>query len=197
MVYFGPRAGLGGYLLGSGHRYVVLAHQLDGDSCQMLPLARRLAAAGFRAFAFDDAGVGSSRPGPLDGYQLSDDVLAAVAWARTHDATSVSLVGASMGGYGVLDAALRARPAVDAVVSLSGPSAWDDPRGRLLDISGLVVPTQLWASRQDPGFGEAARRFARQDGAAELHLEPGAAHGVDLVPAAFSRISGFLDAHFR
>jgi len=196
-VHFGPGRGLGGYVLGTGHRYVVLAHQLGGDSCQMLPLARRLATAGFRPLAFDSAGVGSSAPGALDGHQVADDALAALTWARAHGVGSVALVGASKGGYGVLDAGTRAQPPVDAVVSLSAPSAWDDPTGKPLDISEMTSPTQLWAARQDPAAFEAVRGFGRQDNAAEVHVEPGAAHGVELVPAAFALIKAFLNAHLR
>ncbi|MEJ7628230.1 MAG: alpha/beta fold hydrolase [Nocardioidaceae bacterium] len=197
LVRFGPRQGLGGYAVGTGARYVVLAHQSDGDSCQMLPLALRLAAAGYHAFAFDGAGVESSTAVVGDGRRVADDVLSAVAWCRARGAESVALVGASKGGYGVLSAALLARRPVDAVVSLSAPSVWDDPQGKPLDIAAMASPTQLWASRYDTTFFEAAKGFARDDPAAELHIAPGIAHGVQLVSPAFGRIRGFLDAHLR
>lgn len=197
VVRFGPDATLGGFLLGHGGRFVVLVHQSDGDACQMLPLARLLAAAGFRPLAFDVAGSESSGNASTDHHLLADDVLAAVKLCRSRRPSSMQLVGASMGGYGVLAAALVARPRVDAVVSLSAPNAWDDPQGALLDISHLATPVQLWDSALDTGFVEAARLFAREDPAAQLHIVPGSAHGVELLPKAFPAIRAFLDAHLR
>lgn len=193
-VRFGPGRSLGGYLIGSGDRYVVLAHQSMGDSCQMLPLARSLASAGFHALAFDFHGTESSAPADTDGI-LAGDVLSALQFCRSLDARSVSLVGASMGGYAVLNAALLARPPVSAVVSLSAPAQWDDPRGRTLDLAPLHTPTQLWAARYDTSFADAARTLAHSQPDAQLVIEPGYGHGVELVPAGIRRIVAFLDAH--
>jgi dienelactone hydrolase len=47
-----------------------------------------------------------------------------VAWARSHGARRVTLVGASAGGVVVLHAAASIQPPVDAVVDLSGPLTW-------------------------------------------------------------------------
>ncbi len=160
----------------------------------MLPLARRFAAAGYRAMAIDFSGIESSAKASYINRRLSDDLLAAVAFCRNHGAASVSLVGASMGGYGVLAAAMLARPPVSAVISLSAPDAWDDPQGRTLDISGMRSPVQLWASRLDSGFAKAATTFAQQDRAAEVFIVPGGFHGVALEPVAFARMKTFLDA---
>lgn len=191
---FGTDGRLGGYLLGSGDRYVVLAHQSLGDSCQLLPLAQGLAAAGYVALAFDFPGVDSSARARSNRL-LALSVLDAVRHCRASGATSVSLVGASMGGYAVLNAALLAKPPVDAVVSLSAPAIWDDPDGKPLDISTLDTPTQLWAARYDTSFAEAAHLLSRERPSAELVIEPGVAHGVQLVPDALRRVVAFLDAH--
>ncbi len=193
-VRFGPHSGLGGYLVGSGDRYVVLAHQSAGDSCQMLPLARGLAAAGYHALAFDFPGTESSSQAS-GGRILAASVLSAVDLCRARHARSVSLVGASMGGYAVLNAALLADPPVSDVVSLSAPNAWDDPDGKPLDISALETPAQLWAARYDTSFADAARVFGRQLPSAQLIVAAGYGHGVELVPSALKRIVAFLDAH--
>lgn len=193
-VRFGPHRSLGGYMLGSGGRYVVLAHQLGGDSCQLLDLARRLAAAGYRPLAFDFPGVGSSVNASTNGVLALAVLSAARFCLQEGKAQSVSLIGASMGGYAVLDAALRGHLPLAAVVSLSAPGLWDDPQGHPLDIASLDIPVQLWDSRWDTGFVDSARSFAKQDAAAELHIEPGSGHGVQLVAAAFARIRAFLDS---
>lgn len=193
-VHFGTEGRLGGYLMGSGDRYVVLAHQSLGDSCQLLPLARGLASAGYAALAFDFPGTDSSAKARSNRL-LALSVLDAVRYCRAHSATSVSLVGASMGGYAVLNAALLAKPPVDAVVSLSAPDVWDDPDGKPLDISALRTPTQLWAARYDTSFAEAAHQLSREQPAAELIIEPGVSHGVQLVPDALRRVVAFLDTH--
>lgn len=185
LVHFGPGHARTGYVLGTGVRYVVLAHQSSGDACQMLPLARGLAAAGYRPLAFDFTAETT----------VTDGVLEAVRYCRSRHAASLALVGASMGGYAVLSAALLATPPVEAVVSLSAPAVWDDPEGDPVDIASLDVPVQLWAARYDSSLATDAKRLAHAQPASQLFIEPGSGHGVQLVPQALPRIVTFLNAH--
>ncbi|MGH3504702.1 MAG: alpha/beta hydrolase [Nocardioidaceae bacterium] len=195
-VRFGPKDALGGYVLGSGHRYVVLSHQSGGDSCQMLPLARRLSHAGFRVVAFDFNGTMSSRMLSVGdtSHTLADDLLAAVRYARHHGARSLALVGCSMGGFVTLDAATRLHRPADAVISLSAPSSWDDPAWKPRELRALGSTVQLYAGRKDVTFTTAARKLAKAAPNAELHIVKGAGHGVELVPALFPRLVRFLDS---
>jgi len=95
-----------------------------------------------RAVLFDQCGYGASAcPGGRDesGTAWGGATAAAVAWARDHGARHVTLVGASFGGIVVLHAAASIRPAVDAVVDLSGELSWND-LDSLPAARGLAVP---------------------------------------------------------
>ena len=108
-------------LYGKSDRGVVLAHggRFKKDSWQ--PRAKALEAAGFRALSIDFRGEGQSRGG-VQARSADDDrrldVLAAVHYLRTTGATTVSVVGASMGGDYAAEAA-EAEPAeIDRLVLL-------------------------------------------------------------------------------
>ncbi len=194
-VRFGPHKLLGGYVLGNGSRVVVLAHQSDGDSCQMLPLARRLTAVGYRSLAYDSAGSASSAGPPPAGWTRADDVTAAVGYARDHGARRVYLLGASMGGYAVLGANMSLRPPADAVVSLSAPATYPDG-GKPVDVRHFKSPLLLVVARGDSAFLGSNRAFARQDNKSVLRVLPGANHGVDMVDErVWKSIAEFLRAH--
>ncbi len=196
---FGPDDTLGGYLLGVGSSYVVLAHQSDGNSCQMLPLARRLAGAGYRVLAFDFPGVGASQlTSPSHPY--SEDVTAAVEAVRDGHPNRIALVGASVGGYAALGAVTAERlpaHAVQAVVALSAPREYPDG-GRRVDVSHLSTPLRLVVGRDDVEFFRANEALASQDGDAELQVINSYDHGVDLVDRhVFRGIDRFLQEHLR
>jgi pimeloyl-ACP methyl ester carboxylesterase len=126
---------------GEGDRGVVLAHGGRFTKESWSTQAQTLARAGFRAVAIDFRGRGQSRGGPEsaggdDGIQF--DVLAAVRYLRQTGATSVSVVGASLGGWAAAQAAVEAEPGeIDRVVLLAH-SAIDQPermKGRKLFIT--------------------------------------------------------------
>jgi pimeloyl-ACP methyl ester carboxylesterase len=98
---------------GTGSRGVVLAHGEQFNKESWAPQARVLAAAGFRVLAFDFRSYGKSHgPGQADIYTapLQRDVLAAVRYLRRTGTTSVSVVGASLGGDAAAQAFAEARP---------------------------------------------------------------------------------------
>lgn len=158
-------------LLGSGGRGVLLVPQSDGDICQWLSMGRQLALAGYRVGVMD---WGLSR---------DDSVRAATRALRGAGATSVVLVGASLGGAYVLGLAASLRP--DGVASLSGEAAlpdWDTV-GRLRSYTG---PLLLIGSRTD-GYCPAActhELAASHPGPEQVLIVAGAAHGVELLEGA-------------
>ena len=85
--------------------------------------ARVLVKAGFRVLAIDFRGRGQSRGGAGtnpndDGVRF--DVLAAVRYLRQNGAKTVSVVGASFGGWAAADAAVEAKPGeIDRLVLLA------------------------------------------------------------------------------
>jgi len=113
-------------LYGDGNQGVVLAHGGRFDKESWADQAQALAQAGFRVLAIDFRGYGQSRAGgqskdPYDGLYL--DVLAAVAYLRQGHVTSVSVIGASMGGGAAAEAAASCWPGeIDRVVLLAHSS---------------------------------------------------------------------------
>jgi pimeloyl-ACP methyl ester carboxylesterase len=110
-------------LYGDGAHGVVLAHGGRFDKSSWVVQARELSAAGFRVLAIDFRGRGQSRAGPgaesrNDGIEW--DVLAAVRYLHRTGADTVSVVGASMGGWAAAQAAVRAAPGeIDRLVLLA------------------------------------------------------------------------------
>ena len=129
-----------GDMYGTGERGVVLAHggRFTKESWSMQ--ARTLANAGFRTLAIDFRGRGRSRGG-LQGTSRDDvhlAVLASVRYLHDHGAKTVSVVGASFGGWAAARAAVEAtRGEIDRIVLLAaGPI--DEPEritGRKLFIA--------------------------------------------------------------
>jgi pimeloyl-ACP methyl ester carboxylesterase len=109
-------------LYGQGERSVVLAHGGQFNKESWKPQAEVLAASGFRVLALDFRGYGQSRgPGdsdPMDA-PLYFDVLAAVRYLRNAGAQTVSVVGASMGGWAGAGAVVAGNPGeIDRLVEL-------------------------------------------------------------------------------
>jgi pimeloyl-ACP methyl ester carboxylesterase len=166
-----------GHRFGHGRTAVVLAHQYGGDVCQWAPYARRLAAKGYTAIAFDLRGFGLSQRGTGAGLTRYDrDVAAAAKLARAQGATRVFLVGASIGGNAVVVAGAEIRPAVDGVVSLSGPSTFR--LDALSSAKRLKMPVLYAAGTIDQGG------IYEQDAQAMYRATPGTHKSIVLVPTA-------------
>jgi alpha-beta hydrolase superfamily lysophospholipase len=179
-----------------GHRFggvrpgskmtLVLAHQSQGDLCEWVPYARRLAAAGTFVFAFDFRGNGFSR-GRQVGTRLPADVAAAVRTVRGLGAKKVIVIGSSMGGIASLVAAANIRPALNGVVALSAPRAFIG-MDALRTAPRLTVPVLYAAGREEPvvqGFDFPGSAQAMYDATASpdklLELVPSSKHGIDLL----------------
>jgi pimeloyl-ACP methyl ester carboxylesterase len=108
---------------GNGSRGVVLAHGGQFNKESWAKQAHILADAGFLVVAIDFRGYGQSHgPGQSDIYTapLYLDVLAAIHYLEGSRARTVSLIGASMGGWAIGRAVLAARPIrIDRLVFLA------------------------------------------------------------------------------
>ena len=107
---------------GEGDRAVVLAHGGQFNKESWKKQADALVAAKFRVLALDFRGYGQSRgPGdsdPMDA-PLYQDVLAAVRYLHKNGAKTVSVVGASMGGWAAGDASIASQPGeIDRLIFL-------------------------------------------------------------------------------
>ena len=187
-------AKLKGSVLGRGATGVVTAHTTGADRCQWLPFARELAKKGYRVVVFDMRGYGAST-----GITNTDphlDVVAAAAELRRRGAKRIVLMGASMGGTGVLVAAPAIKPAIHGVVELSAPTAFGSANA-LPAVRKLRLPALFVAGRDDGDFAAATRTLYRAAATKDkkLHIAPSPWHGVDLVslPTVRKLVLAFIE----
>ncbi len=184
---------LAGNILGRGPTGVVLAHTTSADRCQWLPFARELAKKGYRALVFDMRGYGASSG--ITNTSPDVDVVAAAGELHRRGAKKIVLMGASMGGTGVVAAAPRIRPAVKGVVELSAPTGFGSADA-LGAAKRLKAPALFVAGRDDGDFAAATRALyqAAATKNKQLRLVASSWHGVDLlaIPSVKKLVLGFL-----
>jgi pimeloyl-ACP methyl ester carboxylesterase len=128
-------AALDGAIVGTGPIGVVLLHEYPGPMCGWWPYATYLAHHGMRALLFDFRCFGlSGCPNPARADPVAD-VAGAMRALRDRGATSIVLLGASLGGVVSVVAGARLHPA--AIVDLSGER----------DLTGLLPATDLDSGR--------------------------------------------------
>ena len=188
-------------LYGSGPRGVLLLHGGRFDRTSWKPQATALAASGFRVVAIDfraavEARAGRETPCLYDAACLARDALAAVRYLRETGATSVAIVGGSLGGGAAAQAAIDAAPGqIDRVVLLAHMTI-DHPER-------LRVPALFIVARDDanaaglrlPGI---RAQYEHAGGAKELVVLEGDAHAQALFDTAqgdglLQRIRRFLE----
>jgi len=173
----------------------------NGSLCEWAPEARRLAARGIWAFAFDFRGHGSSEGTQRLG-RLGLDVAAAVKAVRGLGARRVVVVGASLGGIAAVVGAATIKPPLAGVASVSGPAVIPGRLDARPLAPRLAVPALFVASRDDQNAGydfaaDAQRLYdAAGSEAKRLELLDGSLHGVFLVEGS-APVRRLLDAFIR
>jgi pimeloyl-ACP methyl ester carboxylesterase len=162
---------------GEGDRAVVLAHGGQFNKESWNRQAEALEAAKFRVLALDFRGYGKSRgPGdsdPMDA-PLYQDVLAAVRYLRKTGAKSVSVVGASMGGWAAGDASISSQPGeIDRLVFLG--SAPSGPANKLKSPSLFIVARDD-ASGDGPRLPGIRAQYKKAPKPKDLIILEGSAH---------------------
>ena len=157
-------------LLGTGVGGIVLAPHDNGDICQWLPFAKRLA----RSYRVALFGWADPRP---------EVMLEAVAALRGAGARDVVLGGASYGGALAMSEAHRVKPAPAGVLSLGGeivlPNELDGRDG----IKRWDGPLLAIGSEDDDFFNSANAEQLRRlhPGPETILMLTGTAHGVELL----------------
>ena len=204
----------------------VLAHQYPATRDSFAPLVRDLLAAGIATLAFDQRGHGASILGPkgpvvvdapeglgLDAFgtafvasanrvefaRIGNDVVRVVGWGASQnfiDPDHVALVGASVGGPGVLLAAL-ALPGLRGVatVGAAGAPAFgaDGPERVRKAVERLTLPVWLGASEGDQFEGGAnVTRWSQGQAHVTARLVPGAAHAMAIYYDVRDELVSFL-----
>ncbi|HXE58099.1 MAG TPA: alpha/beta fold hydrolase [Gemmatimonadales bacterium] len=198
--------------LGARYPLAVLAHQYPATGDSFAPLVIDLLALGVATLAFDLRGHGSSIQSPdgprvidtpagftledfgtafmssarrLDFARIEDDILRVAAWGAAQnyvDPERIALVGASVGGSGVLLAApsVTGLRAVVTFGAAGAPVFPDGPARIRASVERLrTVPFLLTSSEQD-AFDGAANVRAWSDGLAHAspRIVPGSAHAM-------------------
>ena len=185
---------------GEAERAVVLAHGGQFNKESWKKQAEALVAAKFRVLALDFRGYGKSRgPGDSDPEDapLYQDVLAAVRYLRKHGAKSVSIVGASMGGWAAGDASIAAQPGeIDRLVFLG--SAPSGPAYKLKSPSLFIVARDD-ASEDGPRLPGIREQYEKAPEPKDLIILEGSAHAqflfqTDQAGRVMREILRFLDA---
>jgi pimeloyl-ACP methyl ester carboxylesterase len=171
---------LEGRLFGDGTAAVVLSHMQPADQTSWFGFATRLAEAGYLVLTYDFRGYcpgrdGGCSAGERDVGAIWQDVLGAIEFVRGRGATSVSLVGASMGGTASLVAASRQGVDVRAVITLSAPVSIE---GLVADAPTLsrITAAKLYIA----GVGDAS---AARDAQTLYELSPPPKGGPHILPS--------------
>lgn len=166
---------------GKGNRGVVLAHGGRFNKDSWKEQAQTLAAAGFRSVAIDFRGEGQSRG--AGGRSVDDDrrldILAAIHYLRRTGASSVSVVGASMGGDYAAEAAEAEPTAIDRLVLLAS--------GAYTPVLKMKGPKLFILARDDanadgPRLPKIRAQYEKAAGPKKLIVLDGAVHAQFLFP---------------
>ncbi|MDQ3067294.1 MAG: alpha/beta hydrolase, partial [Actinomycetota bacterium] len=192
-----------GHRFGKGTTAVILTHQSEGDLCDWLPYARRLASKGYFVFPIDFRGYGFSqyRTGAAS-TRFAADIAAATKALRGLGKKKIFVVGASMGGIASLVAGANIGPPLAGVISVSAPARF---RGMdaVKTAPRLTVPVLYLAAEGDDNGGYDFSEDAEAMHAAtvsrdkRLDVLPGTLHGIGLVGGsarAKALVEGFLKA---
>jgi pimeloyl-ACP methyl ester carboxylesterase len=172
-------------VLGNGTTGMVLANMNYGDLCQWKSTyADHLIGLGYRVIVFNYSAQGPAK-----------DVVAAAGVLRGKGVQRLFLMGASMGGSAVLDAAAHLQPTVAGVISISAPRTYLGADA-YNSMSILTAPALFIAAEYDQPFANDARALHEACTAKDkkLSIEPGGNHGTALLS---DHVSTLIDTFFR
>jgi pimeloyl-ACP methyl ester carboxylesterase len=190
-VSFG--GGIAGYMYGTGTIGVVFGHESNGSACDWMQEAQTLGQQGYRTLALDFNGYGASTP---SGHAFSQDIVDGATFLGTQGATSIVLIGSSMGGSAVLAATPSVTLPVKAVIALSSPAAFAGSNA-LAAAPKITVPLLMICGNYDTGIIDdvkgiyAAATATKQK---KLLLLDTATHGRLLVQAGVGSEPQAIDA---
>lgn len=181
---------LEGRVFGQGTSAVVLSHMLPADQRSWFDFAGRLADEGYLVLTYDfrgycPGGDGGCSEGERDVGAIWQDVVGAIGFVRSRGATSVSLVGASMGGTASLVAAAQPSIGVEAVITLSAPVSIEGLVAGPELLQGLPMAKLFIAGVGDGSAAEAAEAlYATAPPPKRVEIVPADDHGTDLLTGA-------------
>jgi pimeloyl-ACP methyl ester carboxylesterase len=184
-------------VLGDGEVGVAFANDSGNSACGWMSFARQLVGRGMRVLTFEYD----------DESQAAGEGLAAARALRAAGARHIAMVGASIGGRAVVQAASRDHGTLDAGVSLSAERSVGANLREILPLARRIRLPSLYVGSRDDGytiFGRDTRQFHQVTPAKvnRMLLVPGGDHGVDLLsdengPRVRKTILAFLEANDR
>jgi dienelactone hydrolase len=166
---------LGGLFYGQGGTTAIIcSHELRSTKADWSDSAPWFAARGFMVLAYDFRGRGDSQ-GQYDVGKGDQDLLAAIAFAHSHGAKQVILLGASMGADISLIVAAKTR--VAGVITLSPEYLFGLSDN---EIRAISAPKLFINSAGDSFASDTQQMFQNARPPKALHLYAGSAHGVTI-----------------
>lgn len=179
---------LEGRLFGDGPVAVVLSHMYPADQRSWWRFAERLSEDGYMALTYDfrgycPGGQAGCSEGDREIDRIWQDVVAAIDFARSEGASTVVLMGASMGATASLIAASQEGVSIAAIVSLSAPLAFEG-LAVTPDVLARVTAAKLFvAGVSDPnGASDAAEAlYAQSPQPKRVEILTTDDHGTDML----------------
>jgi dienelactone hydrolase len=165
-------------LRGDGPVGVVLAHMNGGQASDWDPLADALVGEGYRVLALNLRGNGRSQP-PMDSASLPLDVEAGADYLLDAGAQRIFLVGASMGGTTVLEAADAVQPA--GVVVMAAPRVFQGLELTEAELGALTMPKLFVTAESDTLRDSFDEIVAFSAPPSDEAIYPGIEHGTRLL----------------
>jgi dienelactone hydrolase len=182
-------------VLGDGDVGVVFANDSGNSACGWMSFARQLVGRRTRVLVFEYD----------DQSQAAAEGLAGARALHAAGARRVAMIGASVGGRAVVQAAARDHGTLAAAVSLSAERSVGTNLREILPVARHVRVASLYVGSRDDGyttFGRDTRQFHRVTPAKvnRMLIVPGGDHGVDLLsdengPRVRKTILAFLTAN--
>jgi pimeloyl-ACP methyl ester carboxylesterase len=178
---------LEGRVFGDGAVGVVLSHMRPSDQRSWWDFAEQLAGEGYLVLTYDfrgycPGGSAGCSNGEQDLGQIWRDVMGAAEFIRSRGARQVMLVGASMGGTASLVAAAQEGVAIDVVVTLSAPAAFE---GMVLtpDVLTRVAAAKLFVAGTGDGSAadDAQSLYAASPPPKRVEILTTEDHGTDIL----------------
>jgi|SRR6266566_1534776 uncharacterized protein len=171
---------LAGLLYGKGRTTVICSHMYQTTKAiwSESGIVQRLARQGYQVLAYDFRGNGDSS-GVSDTTTVGTDLRAAIAFVREQGATSIVLLGASLGGMATIQVA--AHQQVTAVITLSAPQNFADYRISDNEVKAIKAPKLFVNSQGDDYANDTTHMYSIASPPKEIKMYPGFGHGTDIL----------------
>ena len=166
---------LEGTLYGQGKKAVICSNMIDGGEQDWEPLVRHLLSKNYMVLTYNYRSYRGFGDPALA--QTPLDLEGAVSYVRGQGATTIILVGASMGGTVTAAVAAHTQDHIAALVALSGPLSVGALQVSDKELKAITAPGLFVNSNGDDYVEDTAHMFVMLTASKNIYLYPGGAHG--------------------